>query len=262
MANETESQHMKKMGRTTTVEIFNDRVRKIGPPDAIALEAAKSRLARQIGLDSGLFIVPKIIHHDEGNGVLIQERIRNFRNYQKLAAYGPSQLETWSDLGTALAEVHNSLKLCGSLNPLPDEHFSWSKDHTVGIHGDYNLVNLGYSDDPRKLVILDWSLSPSITGIADIGPSGFDLGWMIKSFFFLPCRYLFPVEIEAKVDKFLSGYTARANLDFCLPEVIEFANFAAKNTIELQARNKLKRFIYKSFYLRLRKYLHGVESLR
>ena len=57
------------------IELANDIVRKTGEPNILAVEAAKASRAFEIGRDSGLFFVPKVVSFDAEADVLEFERL-------------------------------------------------------------------------------------------------------------------------------------------------------------------------------------------
>ncbi len=73
--------------------------------------------------------------------------------------YFNSETEIVVRAGKALAQIHRSLQLPDDMvNELPVELQS-DRVENVFIHGDFNLLNLLYSEQHNTLAIIDWSTS-------------------------------------------------------------------------------------------------------
>ena len=74
------------------MEFIGDIARKKASPSLLAIEATKSELAGEIGKDSDLFYVPRVLNFDQDNGVLDFERLNNLVTLLQLAIDRDSRL--------------------------------------------------------------------------------------------------------------------------------------------------------------------------
>ena len=94
------------------MELIGDIVRKTGEPEVLVIEAAKATRAFEIGRDSGLFNVPKVLNFDADTGVLDFEKIDDLATLLDLAIRKDQRLlELLRKTGRALGVVHGQLTL-------------------------------------------------------------------------------------------------------------------------------------------------------
>lgn len=240
------------------IEFTERSVIKWGPPEAIAVEAAKTRRACELGRSSGLFRAPRVLAHDVAAGRLEQERMYGYHDLQRLAAYGRADHPLWERIGAILAVIHDQLEPEGCpAGKLPSE-WAAPEDREVWLHGDFNLVNLCYLESDNTVLVIDWSLSPMLAGACTRGPACLDMAWFLRSLFFLPCRMVFPRRVEEKADRFLGGYVSRSGRDPADGHLARLALKSARLTTERQAHSRPKRVFYRWFTRRLERYVtHG-----
>jgi aminoglycoside phosphotransferase (APT) family kinase protein len=199
------------------MEILGDIIRKTGEPGTLAIEAAKSSMAFDIGKDCGLFYVPKVINFDAETRVLEFERLSGLVTLLEVAARKDQRLfELLKQAGQALAVVHEKLLLPEEMkHELPPEWMA-RPDDNVFIHGDFAGFNLCFDDTSGRLVILDWSSAPLLGNVATYGSKFFDIIWLVIFIFYgAPRRCLFNWDAPAMANAFLAGYAERN------PEIIK-----------------------------------------
>jgi len=193
------------------MQFVRNVARKSGQSSLLAVEAAKTRLARQIGASSGLFYVPKVVSFDSEVGVLEFERIDGLITLRELAMRKDVRLyPLLKKAGHSLAIVHAQLFLPGEIkHELPPEWMGGSEEN-VFIHGDFNLCNVCFREDLDQLVILDWSAAPLLGGTPVFGSRYFDILWFVShAFISAPNRRLFRWDSKGIADALIEGY-ARA----------------------------------------------------
>ncbi|MFH1844794.1 MAG: hypothetical protein ABIF77_16510, partial [bacterium] len=192
------------------LEFTEHSVIKHGPPATIAVEAVKIQYAHELGRSSGLFQAPLLLAHDLDAGRLELERVYDAQPLQKLAAYGSANHPLWQRVGAILALLHDEFSPHDC--PPAEMPLEWqlTEDRQVWLHGDFNLVNVCYIEARDMVFVTDWSLTPMLAGPCTRGPASFDVAWLLKSLFFLPCRMVFPRNVEEKADRFLAGYASRS----------------------------------------------------
>ena len=199
-------------------ELIGNIARKKGAGPILAIEAAKTKLAREIGQASGLFYVPRVLDLDQETGVLDFERLDGLVTLHKLAVdKDVRSLELFEKAGRALAVVHEQLVLPDAMKyELPSEWMG-SSDENVFIHGDFACVNLCLHEPSRRLVILDWSAAPLIGRTPTFGSRYFDILWFASCIFRGgPNRKMWCWNAEEMTEAFLRGYEKTApekNLD-------------------------------------------------
>jgi hypothetical protein len=194
--------------------ILEDRVIKRSGPALGRIEYEKTRRAREIADDSGLFAVPAIRSFDEESGVIEFERLLGSEPLGTVLAAGRYPATLLGRLGRSLALVHDRLTLPDdAIIELPT---AWMDPDAPGsfIHGDFNVVNVQYVASDDTLVLLDWVGTDTISESATYGPAYFDLAWFIHTMIFRRVlrgggiRHPIP-----KAEEFLAGYDAERPLD-------------------------------------------------
>jgi aminoglycoside phosphotransferase (APT) family kinase protein len=190
------------------MEIIGEIIRKTGEPDTLAIEAAKTSKAFDIGKDCGLFYVPKVVNFDAKAGVLEFEQLHGLVTLLDMAARKDERLfELLKKAGQALAVVHEKLVLHEEMkHELPAEWLD-SPNENVFIHGDFAGFNLCFDEPSGQLVILDWSSAPLLGNVVTYGSRFFDIIWFVIFIFYgAPWRSLFNWDAKGMANAFLSGY--------------------------------------------------------
>ena len=199
------------------MEFIGDIARKRGDPAILAVEAAKTTRAAEIGKKSGLFYVPRVVSFDETNGVLDLERIKHMATLHELARKDEYQVhDSFHMAGRALAVIHNQFSLPDAMKcNLPIEWMGSIKDN-VFIHGDFTGANICFDETSNQLVIVDWSAAPLLGRTPTYGSRYFDIIWFI---IFLACNVpkerFFSWDFRGMSNAFVSGYAK----DY--PEVVQ-----------------------------------------
>ena len=230
------------------MQLIGDIVRKTGEPSLLAVEAAKASRAFEIGRNSGLFSVPKVIHFDDEAGALEFERLSDLVTLLDLAVREDSRLpELLKQTGQALATVHKKLILPEDMkHELPLGWMAPSGEN-VFIHGDFASINVCFHEPSYELVLLDWSAAPLVGRTPTFGSRYFDILLFISSLFHgAPWRRAFNWNAKEMADIFLRGYRKVA------PEVRldNFKNYSSQicqlqriNIRQLAAQRKTLRAI-------------------
>jgi hypothetical protein len=190
------------------MEFIGDIVRKTGESSMLAVEAEKASRAFEIGRDSGLFYVPKVVKFDADAGLLDFERLPGLITLIELAARKDTRvIELLRKAGKSLAAIHEHLVLPGNMKcELPPEWMG-SPDENVFVHGDFAGFNLCFDECSERLVILDWSSAPLLGRVVTYGSRFFDVVWFVIYIFYgVPRQRLFDWDATSMADAFLSGY--------------------------------------------------------
>lgn len=216
------------------MQLIGEIVRKTGESSLLAVEAAKASRAFEIGRDSGLFSVPKVVHFDDEAGALEFERLSDLVTLFDLAVRKDQRLPgLLKKTGQALATVHQKLILPEEMkHKLPSEWMAPSGEN-VFIHGDFACINVCFHEPLNELVLLDWSAAPLVGRTPTFGSRTFDILLFISSLFHgAPWRRAFNWNAKEMADIFLRGYREVA------PEVRldNFKNYSSR-ICRLQRRN-------------------------
>jgi len=197
------------------MEFIGDIARKRSSGSLLAIEATKTKLAGEIGKDSGLFYVPRVLNFDQDRGLLDFERLSGLVTLLQLAIDKDSRLLEFSEkAGRALQVIHKQLILPGRIKyELPEEWMDWP-DKNVFIHGDFASINVCLHEPSGRLVILDWSAAPIIGRTPTFGSRYFDILWFISCVFRgAPRARFLNWNAEGMADAFLKGYAKHSSVD-------------------------------------------------
>jgi len=190
------------------MECLGDIVRKTADSRILAVEAAKASRALEIGKDSGLFCVPKVLNFDAETGVLEFERLSGLVTLLDLAVCRDERLpELLEKAGQALAVVHEKLVLPEEMKREMPPEWMDSSDENVFIHGDFACINVCFHEPSGELVIVDWSAAPSVGRTPTFGSRYFDILLFISSLFHgAPWRQILSWDGKGMARTFLKGY--------------------------------------------------------
>lgn len=179
-----------------TINISERIVTKTDDPALIRVEIEKHRRAYDIGQQSGLFSVPRIVDYDLAAGVVRFEKLYGLKGLKQMFAYNRSCDGLIRRLAMSLALVHKELSLpCDMVVPIAPEIRLPGKSE-VFLHGDYSLWNVFLSQDNETLVILDWQMTPHFGRVGSYGTRYFDLMWFVYGLFNRP-SHRFPMSLSA-----------------------------------------------------------------
>ena len=183
---------------------------KTGSPEQIQLELQKTLAARDIGVSSGLFYVPRVVEADPDAGRLALELMPGLRTLADLTGCGDARvMPALTLLGKSLAEVHGRLRLPPRLTLPPPAGWEAQGEDSVFIHGDLTMNNVCWDEAGDRLVIVDWSAGPALGAPVTFASRYLDLLWLCAGVFWEPSwfrRPLYPA--GAMCDQFLASYAS------------------------------------------------------
>jgi tRNA A-37 threonylcarbamoyl transferase component Bud32 len=92
--------------------LVGDIIQKTGDPGLLAVEAEKTVRAFEIGKNSGLFCVPKVVNLDTDTGLLEFERLEGLATLLDLAiSKDPRLFDLLKKAGRSLSVIHEQLIL-------------------------------------------------------------------------------------------------------------------------------------------------------
>ena len=190
------------------MELIGDLVRKTGESSLLAIEAAKASRGLDIGKDSGLFRVPKVVSFDAEAGRLDFECLSSLLTLLDLAVHRDRRLTGLLEkAGRALAAVHEKLTLPETMKYTLPSQWLGPSEQNVFIHGDFACINVCYHERSDELVIVDWSAAPLVGRTPTFGSRYFDILMFISSLFHgAPCREVLSWDAPGMSRAFLGGY--------------------------------------------------------
>lgn len=194
------------------MECRSDIFRKAADARILAIEAAKASRALEIGKDSGLFSVPKVVNFDSGAGVLEFEKLSGLVTLLDLAVRKDPRLPGLLEkAGQALAAVHEKLILPEEMKCEMPPEWMGPSDENVFIHGDFACINVCFHEPSGGLVIVDWSAAPVVGRTPTFGSRYFDILLFISSLFHAaPWRRILRWDGKGMALAFLRGYRSAA----------------------------------------------------
>jgi tRNA A-37 threonylcarbamoyl transferase component Bud32 len=193
--------------------LVGDIVQKTGEASLLAVEAAKAARAFEIGKNSGLFRVPRVVGFDAEAGLLEFERLDGLVTLLDLAIRkDPRLFDLLKKAGRSLAVIHKQLILPDEMKHELPQEWTDSEDQNVFIHGDFATVNVCFHEQSNSLVIVDWSAAPLIGRTPTFGSRYFDILWFVNCLFCgVPNKKILNWDAEAMAEAFLEGYAQEAS---------------------------------------------------
>ena len=166
-----------------TVTVNKNTVIKTNDPIRLGAEAEKTIRAFNVGKESGLFCVPRVLDYDSSKGILVLERLRNIRQLRSVLCggwEGKSLVETIKTIGSSLAVIHSNMHIPEEMHvALPPELSFRGSD--VVLHGDMSTKNIFITTDRPGIAILDWQMTLVHGGDATYGTRYFDAMWFTSN---------------------------------------------------------------------------------
>lgn len=197
------------------MQLIDNTFQKTGEPSVLVIEAEKASRAFEIGRDSGLFSVPKIINFDTETGVLEFERLNGLVTLLDVAVRKDERLpELLKKAGQALAVVHEKLVLPEEMKKELSPEWMNLAAENVFIHGDFACINVCFHEPSDELVLLDWSAAPLVGRTPTFGSRYFDILMFVSSIFHgAPWRRALNWNAKEMAESFLRGYGETVTLD-------------------------------------------------
>lgn len=211
------------MPKTRRIRIEDKTIVKSGNPSLIRVEVEKTRRARQIGEETGLFRVPKILDYDETRGEVVFERIFGIEPLVRAARWGREYEELGGRLGASLAAIHAGLSLPSDMIiQLPED--ITHEGHDVFLHGDFGVKNICLDRENSSIVILDWQFTDAHGGSATYGSRYFDIIWFVNNLLWIPTMgHLFGDPVKPVAHRFIRSYFRTAGLSYDAADISAYA---------------------------------------
>ena len=195
----------------THLRFVGDIVRKTGDSSSLKVECEKTARAQELGEESGLFLTPKVIRFDAGDGEFEMVRLSGLRSLDQLLDDSDPRLPSAvGKAGCALAAVHAGLRLPADLRRELPGDWNASRVPTACLHGDFTLANVFLQEPTERLVILDWASAPTLEELVTVGPVWFDIHWFLYYLYqSMPLRPGQRARAAELAEVFCEGYLSR-----------------------------------------------------
>jgi hypothetical protein len=223
-----------------SVNVRDDLVEKHVPPDTCALEVARYKAAREVSLEQGGFDVPEVLNWNESTGLITLERIQEVRALRDWLRRGRNDPTALHQAGRTLGCLHKHMRLPDAYARLdPVQPNSPAENHApVVLHGDYSAMNVCWSGDRNRIVVLDWG--PVLSGgVKTCGPRYYDLGLFVASLIRIWPWWVAVRRFTRRTDLFIRGYAETAGaVDWGLLRryVLRFTDGYARRRLRAAAR--------------------------
>jgi Phosphotransferase enzyme family len=168
-------------GRAVSVQ--DDVVIKVQRPEASRRERLRTMAGQEVGRQTGLFVVPRIVSFDDFRGEIVFERLQMTELRRALSDLGRS-MELVERAAGALAAIHRHLKSGDGATRVyaGDIGIGPAKD-PVPIHGDFGMRNVFYLRESNGLAVIDWANAHWMGIDADLGAPEIDIAVFLMSLF-------------------------------------------------------------------------------
>lgn len=172
-----------------------------------------------------LFVTPEVLGYDLEAGSMKFECLPAFQSLAEYLGTSNHERHVIEQAARSLAFVHQH----GCLDPefiryAPGTWRGCSKN-CVLIHGDFNMVNVGYDSRQDRVVILDWEVTPALNIYFNMGSRYLDLSCLLRSLLLQQqslCRGV--LEFYQRASWFLDTYQQTCNLCLSLGTLWYYLN--------------------------------------
>lgn len=164
--------------------VRGDLVIKIQEPGASRRERLRTLAGREVGQQTGLFVVPEIVSFDDSRGEIVFQRLRLTTGLRPALSESGQSMELVSRAAEALAAIHGQMKSSeGAIRISSSEMGISPGRELVPLHGDFGMRNIFCLPDTDGIALIDWANADWIGLDADLGPPEIDLAVFLLSFF-------------------------------------------------------------------------------
>jgi hypothetical protein len=190
------------------VSVEGDTVVKIQEPRASRRERLRTEAGREVGQQTGLFMVPEIVSFDDSRGEIVFERL-HLTGIRQVLSEGRSMALAGRAAGV-LAAIHGQMEPSDSANgSYPDGIGIGLEREPVPLHGDFGMRNIFCIPDSDDIVIIDWANADWIGTDADLGAPEIDIAVFLISLFHRRVFGPWPISRRHEVARhFLTTYAS------------------------------------------------------
>jgi hypothetical protein len=180
---------------------------------------------RALSETSNLFVTPELVGCDLEERNMEFNYIPGFRSLVECLDTSDPQRSLIEQAARSLAFIHQH----GRLDP---EHVRYApgtwrgcRNHCVLIHGDFNLVNVGYDSQQNRVIILDWEVTPTLNMYFNMGSRYLDISCFLRSLLLQQqsmCQGV--IDFSQRATWFLDAYQDACSLQLSLGTLWYYLN--------------------------------------
>ncbi len=165
------------------ISLRENEVIKVQEPEASRRERLRTMAGREVGHQTGLFVVPEIVSFDDSRGEIVFERLRLTALRPVLSGSGRS-MELVERAAVALAAIHGRKESGDGATKIQTGGMGIRAGrNSVPLHGDFGMRNIFYLPESDGLAIIDWANADWLGVDGDLGAPELDLAVFLMSLF-------------------------------------------------------------------------------
>jgi hypothetical protein len=184
---------------------------------------------------SNLFITPRLLGYGMEDGSMEFEHLPAFQSLVECLDTAPRQRLLIEQVARSLAFVHRYGQLDSEYIRYAPGTWRGCRNHCVLIHGDFNLINVGYDSQQNRVVILDWEVTPALNIYFNMGTRYIDISYFLRSLLLQQqslCQAAF--EFSQQATWFLDAYQDACDLQLSMGALWYYLNLLGQATQKKQ----------------------------
>ena len=251
---------MKVPGRNN-IEIEADHVIKRGDPRLLAIEAEKTRRAREIGHVTGLFRVPAVISYEPEAGRLVLERLHHIVPLSVILTGDRDRQPLLTRIGRCLGAIHDHLRLPEDMLIRWAEPWWLEMDPGAVLHGDFNYSNVQIDQVNDCPAIIDWSPTPWLGVNETVGPREYDIVYFLRGLFFTRRRWWFlSRRARHEGNAFIAGYFEQTGYRPSVELFVRYLDHLGKQVLKISNTSAMKPWNRADYLMNASRYSSYVRS--
>lgn len=229
------------------VSVQGDTVVKIQEPGASRRERLRTQAGREVGQQTGLFLVPEVVSYDDARGQIVFERLP-LTGIRQVLSDGSRSMELVGKAAEVLAAIHRQMELSDGLGPSERGGVRIGLEReSVPLHGDFGMRNIFCTPESGRIVVIDWANADWIGIDADRGAPEIDIAVFLISLFHRRVFGPWPLsQRHERARHFLATYASGSphGLDLDILRTIVAATRPRFNQRNRQRKGRLRALAY------------------
>jgi hypothetical protein len=166
---------------STTVTQAHDTIVKTAKYHDMPPQVHLYQQAKTLSDGSSLFITPELLAYDSQEKTMEFVFLPGFQSLVECLETSDQPQMLIEQTARSLAYIHRHGRLDSDYIRYAPGAWRGCRTHCVMIHGDFNLVNVGYDAAQKKIVILDWEVTPALNMYFNMGSRYLDVACFLRS---------------------------------------------------------------------------------
>jgi hypothetical protein len=193
------------------------------------------RQVRALSETTDLFITPQLLDYNMQEENMEFIYMPAFQSLVELLDTSDSQRSIIEQTARSLAYIHQHGRLDPEYIRYAPGTWRGCRDHCVLIHGDFNLINVGYDLKQNRIVILDWEVTPALNIYFNMGSRYLDISSFLRSLLLQQqsmCQGV--MEFSQRATWFLDAYQDTCGLQLSLGTLWYYLNILGQASRQKQ----------------------------